>query len=196
MSRLLTEARSKEQGASLAEPLYAQRPELLPAVGSIERHIIGELAAKAREICVFCIQNRNERVFAEDTDGRIFFRYVTWHLLAGNVLVVRQQGKISGVAFVWPERAADVLERAKTGEPQFNWRQPVQGGDAVMIGQVIGTRTASYGFRKLCLQRWPEFHARRMFTHRRGKLVEMPAALIKRFCRGGWLPVSFSGGQN
>lgn len=192
MSRLLQN--ELPGAADLAQPLFVQRPEMLPPAGSIEQHIIAELAGKAREICAFCIARRSAKVFANDTDGRIFFRYVTFQLLSGNVLVVRQGGQISGVAFVWPERAADVLAREARGEEHFNWRPPVVGGDAVVIGQVIGTRTASFGWRKLAVQRWPDFHARRLFTWRRGKLVELCGKAVKRFCRGRLLPVSFEGG--
>jgi len=153
-------------------------------------------AARAREVCTFYLAHRNARVFVEGHDERWLFRYVVFHLLSGNVFVVRARGRIAGVAFCWPDRARDVLARAAAGEPQFNWRHNVKPGDAVFIGPMIGDRACAYGWRKQALQRWPDLAARRVFAERQDELVEISPKLLKRFCRGRAIPIHWDDGTN
>lgn len=178
---------------NLNEPLYARRAELLPPSGTIAAHVMADLARRVRELAIFIIRNKGRSPFMDQQveDGRRFFRYLAFHYLAGNVLIVRQGAKVAGVAIAWPERVRDIEERARLGEAQFDWRPAVSGGDAVMLAEVVGSRGHGFGWRKLALERWPDLHERRIFTHRRGKLVELHYATIKRFCRGRRLPVAF-----
>lgn len=168
---------------TLEQPTLVVRPELVPAAGTPEAFFVSQVAARAREICGFYLAHRNAAVFVEGHDERWLFRYITFHLLSGNILVVRAGRTIAGVAFAWPDRAAAILARAERGEPQFNWRPFNEPGDAVFIGPMMGTRACGYGWRKLALERWPDLAARRVFAERKGKLVEYPARWVKWFCR-------------
>ena len=170
------------EAITLDEPALVHRAEMLPQPGSIREHVLAHVAAKAREIAAFVLRQKNHKVFAENNDPRRVFRYIVFHVLHGNVFVVRDQARaIIGVGFAWPERAREVIERDAMGEEQFAWRAPVESSDAIMIWQVMGSRRAAYGWRAAALQRWPDLHARRIFTHRNGKLVELDYRMLKRF---------------
>ncbi len=177
----------------LSEPTLVQRPEMLPAAGSLAAHAMQAVALRVREVFAFIVRHKGDSPFInrQVEDGRLFFRYLVFHYLAGNIFIVRQGAKIAGVAIAWTERARDIEQRAALDEPQFAWRVPLSGGDAVMLGEVVGKRRLAGGWRKLALERWPDLHARRIFTHRRGRLKELPYAAIKRFCRATTIPVEF-----
>jgi len=178
---------------TLNSPMYDRRPEMLPPTGSIEAHVMANLAARVREIAVFIIRHKGTSPFVDRVieDGRVYFRYLAFHYLAGNIFVVRNGAKLAGVCIAWPDRSQDIEARAAKGEPQFAWRPAVIPGDAIMLGEVVGRRVHGYGWRKLALERWPDLPLRRIFTHRRGELVELNYAAVKRFCRRRMLPVQF-----
>lgn len=167
----------------LAYATLVQRPEMLPPAGSPAADFMAGVAERTREICAFYLARKNGRVFVEGHDERWIFRYIAFHLLSGNIFVVRERGAIAGVAVAWPDRAANIFALEAAGEPQFNWRQNVEPGDAVFIGPMIGTRACGYGWRKLALQRWPDLAARRVFAQRRERLVEISAGVVKRFAK-------------
>lgn len=183
--------------SSLSEPTLVLRPELLPPAGSPQAAACRIVASRARAVCDFYDGCKTSRCQVQG-DARLLFRYVVWHLLQGNVFVVREGGAIAGVAISWADRAADILARAAAGEPQFAWRPATRPGDAIFIAFVIGTRRAGYGWRKLALARWPDWSARRIFCERdradgRGQeLVELDHRLIRRFARGRPLAVRFA----
>jgi hypothetical protein len=177
--------------SNLDQDTYAQRAEMLPRPGTIASHIMANIAGKVRELVEFIIPNRGKCFPDEKWPPRKLFRYLTWHYLNGNVFVVRNQGKIIGVGIAWPELARDIQQREALGEPHFSWKPQVRAGDCVMIAEVIGTKQAAFGWRKLALQRWPDLHANRFFTYRHGNLVELDYNMLARFAKARKLTVHF-----
>lgn len=176
---------------NLSEDTVVQRPEMLPVAGTMESHVMANVARRVREVCQFVIQNRGRCFPVDQWPERKLFRYLTWHFLNGNVFLVRACGEICGMAIAWPDIAREVEVREAMGEPHFTWKPQIRAGDCVMIAEVIGTRQSAFGWRKLALERWPDLHARRFFTFRRGKLKEISYGSIKNFCQGRKIRVTF-----
>ena len=142
-------------------------------------------AGLIRQIVCFCLQH-GARLYRDWPADRIF-KYFAFHFLTGDLLVTFEGTEIAGALIGWRECAATIEERHLKKEYHFNWQVPTDGGDALMIGDVIiDTRRPDAGaVRTRLLQeasaRWPDWKKRRLFTHRRGRLVELSQAAIARF---------------
>jgi hypothetical protein len=139
-------------------------------------------AMKVRELALFCLAS-GRHLFGDWT-GEKLFKYLAFQWMTGQLLWLRgDDGEIAGVLIGWREFAAEILRRGPGDH--FNWSPGVDGGDALMIGDVIVRKSESgkaglTRLLQLASARWPDWKMRRVFTHRRHKLVELRPAVLAR----------------
>lgn len=146
-----------------------------------------QLAAKVKELSVFCLENRG-KCFAQ-FDAAQLFRYIAFHLLNGTLFVERDEnGKVQTVVFAWRDNAVDILLREAAKEPQFYWQMPNNNGNAILIGQVIGKRRWMPQIYRKVMAHWPESPGLRLFSYRQRegapRLEEFNLDTLKRFTYG------------
>jgi len=144
-----------------------------------------QLANKIRVLAIFCLEKRG-KCFAGMTPATLF-KYVAFHLLNGSLFVQRDEsGGVQMVVFVWREHSCDLLAREAAGLPQFFWQMPPAGGDAVLIGAVIGERRWMPQILQQVTAHIPE--SPRLFTYRhrdgKPKLSEITWPSLRRFTYG------------
>lgn len=142
------------------------------------------------DVCIFCLSHGGH--LYRDWPASTIYRYLAFHFVSGGLIVLIEREEIAGVFIAWREFASWIEQRELKREHHFNWQLPPEGGDALMIGDVIidthgqncrGTRTRLLAEASA---RWPDWKMRRLFTHRRGgsatglKLVELSHAAIAR----------------
>lgn len=129
-----------------------------------------------REITAFCV-SRGGKCFA-GWPVRKLHAYVVHHLNRGTAVFARRGGRIAAALFVWPVNLAAATGRAQRGEASFLWREDDPAPDGFLLAEVVGTRAV------LNAMEWPELGAiegKTILTYRRGKLVVLNWATIKRF---------------
>lgn len=151
-------------------------------------------AQQVREAAVFCLEH-GAKLFA-GWSGDKLFRYLAFLWLTNCLFIERAPGnEIIGVLSAWPDVADEILQRERNGEFHFNWRQPrvIEDSDAFMLADIVVSKSAIENRQsKIILTRlvaqataqWPDWKLRRVFTYRRGRLVEItqPTAKLERFC--------------
>lgn len=147
-------------------------------------------AGLIREVVCFCLRHGGQ-IYRGWNAGTIF-RYFAFHFMSEDLLVTFDgasgtgHGEIAGVFIGWREFARSIEERERNKEFHFNWRLPPEGGDALMIGDVIidphgrDARATRTRLLQEASARWPDWKMRRLFTHRRGRLVELSHAAVLR----------------
>lgn len=135
-------------------------------------------ADRAREIVEFCLRHGG-RVF-EAWSVTTLFAYVFFHVVARTVFVVRKDGHITAVAFAWSNSETEIRKRAAAGAPQFDWRRTEDAADSLLVAEVIGRRELLGRIARQFTQRWPDWQRRKIFTYRKGQLVELKPDVIAR----------------
>jgi hypothetical protein len=143
-------------------------------------------ALMLRRVAIFCLTHGG--LLHRDWTGDKLFKYLAFQWLNGCLFIAREGEEIAGVMIVWPDGAADVLRRQEAGELHFAWLAPREG-DALMVADVIvsknfSTRQVMTRLVQMASARWPDWKMRRIFTHRRGKLVELAPRMLTRFFHG------------
>jgi hypothetical protein len=108
------------------------------------------------------------------------FKYIAHHALAKTLFLCRDGRKIAAVGVAWPLTVKELFRRNRVKQPQFDWKALPEPGNALLIGPVIGTRKYLVKLWRVALNRWP--FIRRIFTYRRGRLVELHLRTMERFC--------------
>ena len=138
---------------------------------------------------------RGLHAFALDHGGACYdgwphdlvFRYLAWQFCARQICVVHDRASIelAGFLVLWPDDSTQIRYREAEGLPHFDW-QLRSGGDSYILAEVI-VREGDRGWAvrrlgELAARRWPDWKLRRLFTWRRGRLVELnPAAVARCF---------------
>lgn len=141
---------------------------------------LSAIAGTVRDVAVFCIQFGGHLYAGWPADR--LFKYLSFQLL-NNCLVVARVPDIAGIFIAWPDYAAEIQRRQAAGEYAFAWRPPVRGGDAYMIADVIVNQDENVLSRlvQMASERWPDWKMRRIYTHRRGKLIELSKIAVHKF---------------
>lgn len=139
------------------------------------------LALLIRDLAIFCLTHGG-RIY-DGWTGETLFKYLSFQWLNGNVVVIHDGPDIAGIFMAWHDFAADILRREKEGKYHFAWRAPVDAGDALMVADVIVPKGSDGLTRLLQLAsaKWPDWKMRRVFTHRRKKLVELQPTVLAHF---------------
>ncbi|HTV41610.1 MAG TPA: hypothetical protein VMF08_13595 [Candidatus Sulfotelmatobacter sp.] len=154
----------------------------------------------ATELTEFFLKHRGERTrprVPQDAPTRPccfggwqadkIFSYVLVHCVRRNVFAARDRcGHVAFAAIAWLDDAARIKDLDARGLSQFEWEpEHPQGwtpnGDSILIADVAGDRRFMPEILKQVTARWPEAPRRRLFTYRRGKLVELNWQTILRF---------------
>jgi len=139
-------------------------------------------ASKARDIAEFCVA-KGDKCFAEWPIPTIF-AYVFFHLIDGGCFVVRKNGGIAGVMFLWGANEADIRQRAAVSDSPFYWQRSKRDGDSLFLAEVVAAHSSLPKLFKLAAARWPDWQRKKVFTYREGKLIEFPHDVIKRMILG------------
>src|SRR5829696_1558590 len=92
------------------------------------------LALVIRNVAIFCLTNGGH--LFSDWSGEKLYKYLAFQWLSGQLIWLRDdEGEISGVLIAWREFASEILRKGPGDH--FNWRPGVDGGDALMVGDVI-----------------------------------------------------------
>lgn len=137
-----------------------------------------QLIEKIKRLTVWLCQHRG-RCFKEWLPWKIY-RYVAWHLLNGTLFVAYDEDGIAMTFFAWLTDAQDVQARAAADQPQFDWHCLPGSGDSIFIAEVCGKRTFMPEILKQVGGVWPDSPRKRLFTYRRGRLVELTWQTIHR----------------
>lgn len=142
---------------------------------------VEKLLGTVRDITTFCILHKG-RCFNGWEASKIF-RFIAFHLLNETILVTRNiDGKITGVAIAWTAKTEEIRRRDEKREPHFEWKLP-EPGKALLIADVLGTRSVCGELWKQALNKWPMVE--RVFAYRRkdGKpmLKEFSMETLNRF---------------
>lgn len=141
-------------------------------------------------------------------DGRKIADYLLVQLVHGNVFVARAPGEatrptgpIAFAAIAWLNDAERIVENDRMGLPQYDWNRFPSGGDSILIADVAGDRSLMPEILKQVMARVDKWHChphaifqKRLFTYRRGKLVEPSWKTIFRFGRAA-LPCRSRGNE-
>ncbi len=131
---------------------------------------------RIKEIVTFCIEHQG-RCWHGWSASKIF-KYVAYHFLAGTLFTVRANSTIAGVGIAWLGNASEFIRRDIDKYPPFDWRLP-EKGDALMVGELFGSRSSCGQMRDAILDKWPII--KRVFAYRNDTLIEFPLAKITRF---------------
>jgi hypothetical protein len=139
------------------------------------------IALIIRDVAIFCL-TYGGHLYA-GWDATKLFKYLSFQWLSGNVVLVHDGAEIAGVFVAWRDFASEIARREHAKEFHFNWRSNIEGGDALLIADVIVNKQGNNLTRLLQLASatWPDWKMRRLFTHRRGELVELAPAVTARF---------------
>lgn len=111
-------------------------------------------------------------------------KYVLVHAVYRNVFVVFDRiGVIGAAAILWPNDAATIKAIAEACQPQFTWTPTPKDGDSILIADVAGDRRFMPEILKQAAVPLPNIFQKRLFTYRRGKLVELSWPTVLRFCQ-------------
>jgi hypothetical protein len=135
------------------------------------------------EITRFFLMRRG-RCFEGWTRDKVA-KYVLVNAVYRNVFVALDRfGLIGAAAILWPNDAATIKAIAEAGQPQFTWSPTPRDGDSILIADVAGDRRLISQILKqvMAVAAPPAIFQKRIFTYRRGKLVELSWPTILRFC--------------
>lgn len=112
-------------------------------------------------------------------------KYILVNAVYRNVLVALDRfGLIGAAAILWPNDAATIRAIAESDKPQFTWSPTPTDGDSILIADVAGDRRLMPQILKQVMAHWPDSPRKRLFTYRRGNLVELSWKTVKRFTYG------------
>lgn len=147
-----------------------------------------KLAEYLWELTRFCERNGGKWCFS-GLKGERLFRYVAFCHLTGRLMVVIQGDQVRAVATAWPEWTEHVEARAAERLPQFSWTNtlPKDAGDALFVADVVTSpnheredlQSLMFG----AMAKWRDLMDRRLFTYRRGKLVELSQKVLGRLLK-------------
>lgn len=136
------------------------------------------MAARIRKLALFCLA-RGAGCYAGWTGEKIF-KYLAFQWFTNGLFVCTEGKAIGGVLIAWPASAERILQREVAGDFHFAWEKPVDG-DALMIADVIANKRSASRLVQMASAQWPDWKMRRLFTHRRGRLVELQPRAIERW---------------
>jgi hypothetical protein len=138
-------------------------------------------AMKIRELAIFCLTH-GAKLYTGWT-GEKLFKYLAFQWFSGNLVWYRDdEANLAGVFIAWRDSVVKIEPHLGTSEYLFNWGPTDVFGDALTIGDVIVKhRDGLTRLLQLASARWPDWKMRRLFTHRRGELVEISPAAARRF---------------
>jgi hypothetical protein len=140
-------------------------------------------ADRAREITEFCW--RNGRSAFPGWEVPTLYAYVFFHVVDRTVFLVREHGEISAVGFMWGVPESEIRSRADAGEPVFCWKRSQDNADSVFMAELVGSAAEFPRLTRGAEQRFPEWWKRKkVFTFRRGKLVQLDRDTIERLNHG------------
>lgn len=112
-------------------------------------------------------------------------KYVLVHAVYRNVFVALDRfGLIGAAAILWPNDAATIRAMAELDKPQFTWSPTPKDGDSILIADVAGDRQFMPEILRHVMAHWPDSPRKRLFTYRRGNLVELSWKTVNRFVYG------------
>lgn len=134
----------------------------------------GPFFERVGEVTDFCVRGAG-KCFGGWPRETVFL-YVGFHALAGSIFVVRRNKHIAAVGFAWP------CQPERAGE-DFNWK-PAPPGEALLVREVIGTRSACRQMFARARAQWPNLKRFFAYRHRdnRPELIEFSPATMERFC--------------
>lgn len=136
-----------------------------------------------REAAIFFLERGP--AFYRVWPGEKLFKFLAFQWLAGCLILARDGRDIRGALIWWPDDSSRILEREMAGDYHFAWQLPAEAGDAILLGDVIATDNNSLSrLVQMASERRPDWKMRRIFTHRRGRLVELKPRAIERFLHG------------
>ncbi len=134
-------------------------------------------------VTAFCWEHRSGPVFKTWPREKVW-TYVGFCSTRRMCAVAIEKGRIVTVAFGWPAWGEHVEARAAAGAPEFTWSNPIQGGDSIFIAEVIGDRRHLRTLYDTLGEWCPDLDERKIFTYRRGKLVELSQKTMQRLIYG------------
>jgi hypothetical protein len=158
-------------------------------------HHPSSAASTALAIATFFLRRRG-RCFAGWKSDKVFY-YVLVNLLNGNVFIALEKfgrkgtsalPQIGLAAIAWLDDAARIMDLNARALPLFDWNEFPKSGDSIVVADVAGDRKLMPEILKQATARWavvsatPAIFQKRLFTYRRGKLVEMSWPAVMRFC--------------
>jgi hypothetical protein len=114
--------------------------------------------------------------------------YLLFHAGKGQLIWVRQRGRVAAVAVGWPALEAD-LRRPEFLDRPFNWDPPVSQPNAFYLGECVVDRGLDRVTRRVAIAsliadwrlRFPEWRTWKCFAIRRGRLVQFnPLKFFRR----------------
>lgn len=123
--------------------------------------------------------HRGKAMAWADTYERLF-RYVAFCFLSGKLTVNFENGEPVGCVFHWADWTEYIEAKAAEGRPQFEWIPPHKG-DALFVGDCIGTRHSIGRIYHDSIAKWPNLMITPIYTLRKGKLVRISHKILNRF---------------
>lgn len=108
-------------------------------------------------------------------------QYIVFHLRQNTFAWALCREGIGGTIVAWQTNEAYLRKRLERGEMAFVWQPNNLRGDAVFIADAVCTDPGAFG--KLVdamARRFPHWRRLKLFTFRRGKLVEFPPRIVNR----------------
>lgn len=145
----------------------------------------------ATELTDFFLKHRG-RCFGGWTTDKLF-KYILVNCVRRNVFAARDRfGLIAVAAIAWLDDAARITDLDARRLPQFQWEpehpkggsatgQWTPNGDSILIADVAGDRKFMPEILKQVTARWADAPCERLFTYRRGKLIELHWTTVMRF---------------
>ena len=137
----------------------------------------------ATDVTEFFLSHRGrcfEAWKAENIEPYVLVNIVRKHVFAARNSV----GGIGIVAIAWLKNAANILADDAEGFSQFSWGFYPKNGDSILIADVAGDRKLMPEILKQVMAHWPDSPRKKLFTYRRGKLVELSWQTVMRFTYG------------
>jgi hypothetical protein len=131
------------------------------------------------QITDFCLVNRGQIMAWASTRDKMF-RFVAFCVLTGKIAVAWDNNNVKAVFFYWMDYIEHIEMKAEQHRPQFEWNT-VRKGDALFVGDVIGSRHFVSQIINASLAEWPILLTTPVYTLRRGKLVKISMKVLHRF---------------
>ncbi|HEV2456379.1 MAG TPA: hypothetical protein VGY98_19100 [Verrucomicrobiae bacterium] len=152
--------------------------------------IFSRLQPTPSTITAFFLSHRG-RCF-ENWSAEKIYNYVLVNCVHRNVFVACDgDGRIALAAIAWRNDAARIEENERLGLPQYDWKGFPKDGDSILIADVAGDRKLMPEILKQVMDCWchgpwrsrslPNIFQKRIFTYRRGRLVELGWKTVFRF---------------
>jgi hypothetical protein len=138
---------------------------------------------RAREITEFWVKSNRQRGLGSSGPAPsvpTLYAYVFFSLVDRTLFVVRRHSAIVAALTVWGMPEAEIRQMDAEGESTWQWRRSRDDADSLCVGEVIGARELLPALVRQVSSRWPNWRDKKVFTYRRGKLVQLDPATVEK----------------